>query len=240
MNIAYLTFTIFCCFLMASSTAVAESDKSLLNRIKISVHRLKGLLQEWHRRHPKRRRVNGRRKKPTTIRRIQKRAAPKRVVAVAPMNRPQQPVVAGKYADNPKASDRAAAIASDKPPASNSDYIKDCLDQFNYARHHYMGNGIHDLQWSPKVAQRCVKVAQKSHETGQLQHFDIGAESEPKVFITGQILSSGKTCSSAYNGWVTNEAANNGGHFAIITGGAKYFGCATVGDSICCDFSDDK
>ena len=123
----------------------------------------------------------------------------------------------------------------------NNSLENDCLFMHNQARSLY--NPLaKKLSWDSQLVFRCAAVAQYCATVSQT-HFDLGDNSTtPGLFVNAQNLFITQTsCSSAYNGWITNEINDNGGHYLnIINGDYSRVGCSVSYEGlqcICCDFS---
>lgn len=125
--------------------------------------------------------------------------------------------------------------------AENSTLENDCVSMHNQARSIY--NPLaQPLVWDTRLAFRCEAVAQYCATISQT-HFDLGDNSTtPGVFVNAQNLFITQTsCSSSYDGWVTNEVDQQGGHYLnIINNDYSRVGCAVSFEGvhcICCDLS---
>ncbi|KAJ3009094.1 UNVERIFIED_CONTAM: hypothetical protein HDU68_002824 [Siphonaria sp. JEL0065] len=110
---------------------------------------------------------------------------------------------------------------SDNPPNwRGADVVSECGGLTNYARQHY-NPGTWDLQWDATLAAYAYDSAVYA---ATYQCNECHTNSGPGT-TWGQNLFLGPcSCSDAYNGWVTNEAAGNDpynrdeGHFTNIVG----------------------
>lgn len=125
-------------------------------------------------------------------------------------------------------------------PLENS-LENDCLSMHNQARAIY-NPSAQALTWDSSLAFRCANVAQYCATISQT-HFDLGDNvTTPGLFVNAQNLFITKTsCSSSYDGWVTNEVTQNGGHYLnIINSDYSRVGCSVSYEGltcICCDFT---
>ncbi|ORY45714.1 hypothetical protein BCR33DRAFT_716348 [Rhizoclosmatium globosum] len=110
---------------------------------------------------------------------------------------------------------------TDVPPQVYGQTVEvECLELANYARRHY-NPGVFDLKWDPLLAQYAEESAIYAATQGCTHcHTNSGGGT-----TWGQNLyTSARSCSEAYYGWVTKEAAGqdpynpDAGHFKNIVG----------------------
>ncbi|KAJ3235430.1 hypothetical protein HDU81_000437 [Chytriomyces hyalinus] len=118
-----------------------------------------------------------------------------------------------------------------------------CIAEFARARSIYNGGNVNPyLSWSGRLsdlAQQSADYAAGYNCCDASCHtLSGGGSGIAQVLFCGQF-----SCSSAYNGWVTDEAPYQGGHWSIIVGypvDYPYVGCAVSllgGGAIVCNFS---
>lgn len=132
-----------------------------------------------------------------------------------------------------------STVSSITPPVNSLE--NDCLSMHNQVRAMY-NPSAQALTWDSSLAFRCANVAQYCATVSQT-HFDLGDNATtPGLFVNAQNLFITKTsCSSSYDGWITNEVTQNGGHYLnIINGDYSRVGCSVSYEGltcICCDFT---
>ncbi|KAI8607629.1 hypothetical protein BC830DRAFT_1158287 [Chytriomyces sp. MP71] len=151
--------------------------------------------------------------------------------AAAPTTQPAPPPSPGCDPNN--LGSCVALTSSDAPPnVAGTGAQYECLTLTNYARQHY-NPGVWDLYWDDQLAQYAQGSADYASANGCSEcHTNSGPGTS-----WGQNLYLGPcSCTDAYNGWVTNEAAGNDpfnpdeGHFTNVVGFAVPYqkvGCAS-------------
>ncbi|KAJ3216958.1 hypothetical protein HDU81_001004 [Chytriomyces hyalinus] len=148
---------------------------------------------------------------------------------------------------DPPPVEEVAPVAPPAPeqPASSPGGVDagSCIAEFARARSTYNGGNVNPyLSWSGRLsdlAQQSADYAAGYNCCDSSCHtLSGGGSGIAQVLYCGQF-----SCSSAYNGWVTDEAPYQGGHWSIIVGypvDYPYVGCAVSllgGGAIVCNFS---
>ncbi|KAI8839362.1 hypothetical protein BJ741DRAFT_599153 [Chytriomyces cf. hyalinus JEL632] len=146
--------------------------------------------------------------------------------------------------DPPPPVEEVAPPAPEQPASSPGGVdAGSCIGEFARARSTYNGGNVNPyLSWSGRLsdlAQQSADYAANYNCCDASCHtLSGGGSGIAQVLYCGQF-----SCSSAYNGWVTDEAPYQGGHWSIIVGypvDYPYVGCAVSllgGGAIVCNFS---
>ncbi|KAI8842233.1 hypothetical protein BJ741DRAFT_592561 [Chytriomyces cf. hyalinus JEL632] len=135
--------------------------------------------------------------------------------------------------------------ASPTPPATPNFNVDqgECISLFASARSEYNGGNVNPyLTFSDRLAELAQQSADMAASAGccdeSCHTLSGGGSGIAQNLYCGQL-----SCGSAYQGWVTDEASYQGGHWSTIVGypaDYPYFGCAVSGangGAIVCNFS---